>query len=178
MGVPVVTQKSSSMDTSHTTYVLGVRLGAQAKNVYTIFGENTNPLVVPPAFHLPPPLGASVGGVDPMFFQFKPASQFDSWLTIGITQGDSGSMGTIGFQFKKWTDKQGLTVTDGAIFWMNPDSGPGRNAAGPKCCVGDAITLAQLTVSTKYQGKATMNVGGRSIHGSDFREHSLEFPIG
>ena len=114
--------------------------------------------------------GSSVGGADPMFFQFKAAAEFDSWLSVGITQGDSGGkIGTVGMKFDAWTAATALSVSDGAIFWMNPDSGPGHSAPkalGSKCCVGDAIVLAQLTVPKAYHGTATMN--GTRVPASKF----------
>lgn len=156
--------------------------GLHATLADTTFGEEAHPLTIPAAYQVPKPFGSSVGGADPMFFQFKAAAEFDSWLSVGITQGDSGGkIGTVGMKFDAWTAVTALSVSDGAIFWMNPDSGPGHSAPkalGSKCCVGDAIVLAQLTVPKAYHGTATMNIGGRSVHGSDYREFGVSFSIG
>ena len=39
---------------------------------------------------IPPPFGAHRGGVNPAFFAIPPSPEFDSWLTVGITDGDAG----------------------------------------------------------------------------------------
>merc|ERR1711871_1141371 len=111
---PQVTQLATSQ-TGHVTFQLSVILDKKrAKNLYTIFGENDKPMTIPPAYQIPPPFGAHLGGVNSMFEQYKPEVKYDSWLTIGITGGD----------FKKWTETQGLNITDGAIFYMDPLEGP------------------------------------------------------
>jgi hypothetical protein len=181
----VVEPSATSVDKAHTTYTLAIKLKAAAKNVYTIFGEQTSPMILPPAFQMKAPLGANIGGVDPLFFQFKAAARFDSWITIGITQSDRGKMGTIGVKFDFWNEQTGLTVKDGAVFYMDPDSGPGKASTGPKCCTkGGAIVLAQLTVKAGYKGFASMNIGGRSAptggrqKGADWRQRSVLFKLG
>ena len=56
---------------------------------------------------------------------FSVAGIYDSWITVGITTGDSTSaMGSIGFQWDQWTATTGLNTTNGAVFWTNPDAGP------------------------------------------------------
>jgi hypothetical protein len=174
----VVEHKSASVDKAHATYTLAIRLKAAAKNVYTIFGDRNTPMILPPAFQMKSPFGANVGGVDPMFYQFKPASEFDSWITIGITQSDSGKMGTIGIKFDGWTEKTGITVTNGAVFYMDPNAGPSKTSKGPKCCTksGD-IVLAQLTVKAGYNGYAQMDIGGHSTRGSDWHQKAVMFKL-
>ena len=77
----------------------------------------------------------------------SPTAAYDSWLTVGITDGDaSGALGTIGIPFDQWTDTIPITVTDGAVFWMVPGSAP--QAPG-----GSAdLTVAQLTVAAGSSG--------------------------
>jgi hypothetical protein len=106
---------------AHTTYRLSLTLAAGASNVYTIFGESTSPMIIPPAYQVPTPFGAAVGGVDPLFFGMKPEAKYDSWITVGITTGDSKSaLGKVGIADDKWTETAGMRITDGAVFWMDP----------------------------------------------------------
>ena len=57
----------------------------------------------------------------------------NSWMTIGETEGTPGLLATIGIDWSCWQitdvsrcdDDNGLLhITDGAVFLMNPDTGP------------------------------------------------------
>ena len=51
-------------------------------------------MVLPPSAQVEPPFAANVGGIDPAFFSISAVAArglFDSWLTIGITEGDGGA---------------------------------------------------------------------------------------
>jgi hypothetical protein len=73
-----------------------------------------------------------VGGVNPMFFPLGKGSQFDSWLSVGIVNGESASaLGTLGIDFKSWSKTRGLSTSDGAVFWMSPYDGPSVSALHP-----------------------------------------------
>lgn len=58
-----------------TTYLLSLLLSEEARNCYTIFGQEGAPLDMPPAFQAPPPFGADFGGTNPAFWLFDPTSQ-------------------------------------------------------------------------------------------------------
>jgi hypothetical protein len=162
--VPVVTQQSTSAP-GHITLEVSLTLLSAAKNVYTLYGDSTYPMVIPPAFQSPGSgaLASDIGGVDPQFFQYDKShtAQFDSWLTIGITKGDTKrQMSMVGIKFKDWTETQGLSVNNGAIFYMNPSSGPSsRN-----------VVVAQLTMTQTACRSATMHarLGGHANSGQDF----------
>ena len=50
------------------------------------------------------PFGANVGGVNPLLVSASPAAAFDSWLTVGVTDGDSaGRLSSIGIDWTAWT---------------------------------------------------------------------------
>jgi hypothetical protein len=79
-----------------------------------ITGEVGRPLVIPPAYQEKAPYGANFGGTNPIYYQLKPTTIYDSWLTIGILGGDSHSMlNSIGIPWETWTDTKGLFVTNG-----------------------------------------------------------------
>ena len=121
----------------------------------------------PPAFQQATPFGANTGGTNPAFWTVMAGAEFDSWLTVGITDGDSsGALSSIGIDFDAWTETGGLGTSDGAVFWMSPDDGP---AAGT-----DAV-VAQLTVAQGSSGTASMGMQGRSSSGADWQSDNIEF---
>ena len=130
-------------------------------------------MLIPAAFQVAAPFGADVGGANVAFFGFMPASEYDSWITVGITGGDaSGEMASIGIDFASWDLTSGLRVTDGAIFYMDPSAGPS----------GDVV-LAQLTVPTDAGGSSRIfscGCQGRTAgaaQGSDYQQHGITFEL-
>ena len=152
-----------------TTYRLTLALKGGASNVYTIYGTSDPPLSMPAAFQVDAPFGADIGGVNPGLVAANAAAEFDSWLTVGITDGDSdGALGSIGIDFSSWKDS-GLSATNAAVFWMNPDNGPS----------GSGIAVAQLTIPSGQQATATMGAQGLSESLSDDDwQNRLTFAIG
>ena len=145
---------------SMTTIRLTLALDSTQSNVYSSFGTTDGTMSIPPAYQAAAPFGVDIGGASPAFFAVMAECEFDSWLTVGITTGDSGgALSSIGIDFDSWTETQGISASDGALFWMDPDSGP----------VGSDIVLAQLTVPTGsiMGGSAAMGVQGRSAGGAD-----------
>ena len=142
-------------------------LTGSASNVYTIYGNADSPMSLPAAYQVAAPFGANTGGTNPAFWPLAAGTEFDSWLTVGITDGDAGgALSSIGIDFAAWTADTGLDTSDGAVFWMAPDNGP---AAGT-----DAV-LAQITVAEGSAGMATMGMQGRSSSGDDWRSDNIAF---
>lgn len=129
------------------TYKLELTLTSGATNIYALFGQSGHPLDLPAAWQMgttksgsswsipatPSPFGADVGGVNHALQQHAPDAAFDSWMTIGETEGTPGLLATIGIDWSCWQitdvsrcdDDNGLLhITDGAVFLMNPDTGP------------------------------------------------------
>merc|ERR550537_423107 len=80
------------------TWRLYGKLRAGAENIYAVYGNANRaaPLDLPPAFQVDPPYGVHTGGVNRNLFEVAPTSdtirpQFDSWLTIGETEGSSSA---------------------------------------------------------------------------------------
>jgi hypothetical protein len=132
---------------------LAVNLDAAKSNVYAMAGTTDQVLSFPAAFQVAAPFGADIGGVNPAFFAVNAASEFDSWLSVGVTDGTSGTaISSIGVDFGSWTASAGLTVDNGAVFWMDPASGPASTAV-----------LAQIT--NAGSGSASASLQGRSADG-------------
>eukprot|EP01044_Picomonas_judraskeda_P018366 COSAG03_NODE_3627_length_1913_cov_26.292744_1_plen_454_part_00 len=154
-----VTTLSSSAD-GMTTYQLHAVLSAAQSNVYALAGTVDQTLVMPPAFQVAAPFGSDVGGVSPAFYPVSAAAEFDSWLTVGVVDGSAGAaLSTIGLGLEGWTLSTGLAASNGAVFWMNPDSGPGGT---------DPICLAQVTVPEGSALSASGMLQGRSASGEDW----------
>ena len=120
----VVTTMAASVDADHTTYQISLVLGDEVQNVYTIYGNEFRQLMFPPAFQVDAPFGVDKGGVDPLIVLALPNAAYDSWLTVGIGDGDYNKLGTIGLHFESWNDHTALLSapdTGGAVFWIEPD---------------------------------------------------------
>ena len=65
--------------------------------------------------------GSNIGGVSDSIIRIN-RSVYDSWLTIGITNGNiNNNLNTIGIDYQQWNEENGMDINDGAIFLMNPD---------------------------------------------------------
>lgn len=112
----------------YTTYQLALELAVGAFNVYSLYGDDEWGMLFPPAFQVPAPFGATIGGADSALFAFNPDAEFDSWITIGKTGGDAGGeISSIGLDLNAWSEESPLECADrqgGAIFFMDPDAAP------------------------------------------------------
>ena len=113
--------------------------------VTAIYGDRTSPLVLPPA--LQSAVGANIGGVAPSLLSFV-----DSWLTVGVTDGnaDSKIAATTGFGWGSWDETNGLVATDASVFWVDRDE-----AAAVRL-----TTIAQLVLPAGVGFRASVNVAG------------------
>jgi hypothetical protein len=173
--VKFVSTLSTTGVAGHTQYEVGMTINGNVRNIYALAGTHDHVSTVPAAYQVAAPFGVNVGGVDPLFFQMSPTSQFDSWLTMGngYNAGIS-TMGSVGINFDGWTETAPLTFDNGAIFLMHPDDAtPARTAVSSS---GTDVVLAHLTVATGTTW--TMTIGklqGRSLSGQDFQEVDLHF---
>ncbi len=166
---------AASITDDYITYQLIATLGTEAANVYTIFGVAGSPLRFPPAYQCPTPFGSNIGGIDPQFFRIANNaaigfSEYDSWLTVGITNGDASALSSIGLEFDTWTETTPLESEDGAVFWMAPDDGPGGE-----------VVLAQITLPVALgpvrSASASFGMQGRSNSGPDYELHAIEVSL-
>ena len=153
VAAPIVTQVAQDSVDGYTTYRLSLVLDGDAAggNIYTIFGEQGSPLSVPAAYQVASPFGVDIGGTFPAFWAAQAESQYDSWLTIGMTEGNANNaLANIGIPFDDWSATQAIETEDGAVFYMNPDSGP-----------SGTVVVAQLTVPDGSDFTVTMGAQGR-----------------
>ena len=151
-----------------TTYRLYVNLPTSAANVYTIAGTPDSPLHMPAAYQCATPFGQQLGGVSPLMFAIANSddlgfAEYDSWLTIGPDDGSYPFTSSPGVSdlLVRWSETQGLEITDGAVFWM-PDDMDDAPGPGPA-----SVLVAQLTVLTGSGFTARAKLQGRSTGGAD-----------
>eukprot|EP01052_Picozoa_sp_SAG31_P040268 SAG31_NODE_5792_length_2326_cov_1.511899_1_plen_482_part_10 len=153
---PVVTAIGAATDgdlasMNLETYRLSLQLAESAVNVYSIFGHVGHILSMPASYQADEPFGTNIGGVDPALIAASPEAGSDSWLTIGITDGDSDSaLASIGIDFASWTAESALESANGAVFWMQPHDGPTERD----------VVIAQLTVTAGLDWTAIVGAQG------------------
>ena len=132
-------------------------------------------MVLPAAFQVPG-FGADIGGVNPAFFAFNADAEYDSWLTVGPTDGVEAGPPAGGNErlatipgcieaedlvrcmgLSEWTAEAAFSCSDCAMFWVDPDDGPS----------GDVV-VAQITVAAGSSGRVSMGLQGRSVDGADW----------
>ena len=153
----------------HTTYRLSIEINDQIniKNIYALFGDSKDnpagyPLIVPPAYQGNSIFSSNLGGVSPDLVQINYLSEYDSWLTIGITDGDQNNkLSSVGVDFSLWTDTTGLTITNGAIFLLDPNE---------EFIYGNKYVVGQITIPTGSIEKVYMNIQGQTF--SDIQGHN------
>ena len=155
----------TTLNDSFKTYRVKFKLSENQRNIYAIAGTTDSPLFFPPASQIGAPFGTDIGGVNPQFFPIIPDSEFDSWLTIGITNGSSSGIISLtpGFDLSSWSETNSLETNDGAIYYMIPEKGPSER--------DDGIVIAQLTIKDDLDAekkKITFLAQGKSNEGDDW----------
>merc|ERR1719197_344778 len=97
-----------------------------------------------------------VGGVDPKRFQDLPEAKYDSWLTVGETAGQN-TVTSVGIDFAKWSEDNGIDVVHGSVFCWDLDKGPTTDRD---------VVIAQLTVPKDASFFGTVNAQGQTKKGS------------
>jgi hypothetical protein len=170
----LVDEMGTSIDGDHTTFVLSVQAapGTTAHSVHSIAGTASSPLVLPPAYQFRGSAGADIGGVADDFFILFPAAQFDSFLTVDVTGGNSDNqLASAGLDFPRWTDRQGVRNSGCAVFWKDPQ------LSTAQLSMTTAVIVAQLTVRRNYTGSAALGLVGSTMDGTTWRQDNVQFPL-
>ena len=172
----------------HTTYQLSLVIqdDKNVKNIYAIYGDShsdssngeTFTMHFPPVYQSPIYQGQNLGGVSEYMTGLFPDTSFDSWLTIGLTNGDpQGTISSIGVDFSKWDESSPLDVDNGAVFLMDPSDIDLSSQ-------GQEIIIAQLTIPTYTSPTIIVNAQGKTldydpndISGKSWTEKNILFPI-
>jgi hypothetical protein len=165
----------------HTTYQLSlvVQPNMNIKNIYAIYGDSDNKLMmhIPPAYQSPVNKGQNIGGVSEYMSTIFSETNYDSWLTIGLTNGDPNNLiSAVGIDFNNWSESNAMDIDNGAVFVMDPSSTDLREQ-------GTEIIIAQLTVPTQSTATAVINVQGKTenynnnVNTKSWSENNIHFPL-
>jgi hypothetical protein len=159
---------ASSLNADYTTMRVSVELTAQQANVYALAGTlDSGPLTAPAAYQVAAPFGADIGGVSPAFFPIANNdalgySEFDSWLTVGVTDGSApGAIAASpGFDIATmWTATTPLLQNDGAVFYMDPTTMGSNSGSNP-------VVLMQITMLSANMGLAGETMATATVQGN------------
>ena len=124
--VTEVTHCSQDGISGYTTYQLSLVIqNPTVRNIYAIYGDSQfgdHPMSFPPAYQGTSIYDSNLGGVSPVIIAINRDGAYDSWLTIGITDGDKNNqLASVGIDFNSWTDTVGIYTTNAAVFLMDSD---------------------------------------------------------
>ena len=164
----------------HTTYQLSllVKPNMNIKNIYALFGDTDTTMRIPPAYQSHSNHGQNIGGVNAYIASMFPDSNYDSWLTIGLIDGNpENKLSAVGIDFNDWSESGAIDVTDGAVFTMDP-------VDVDLTTMGTDIIIGQLTIPTHSTHTVIVNVQGKSISSvkshaptEPWTERNIQFPL-
>ena len=142
----------------YSTYRLSLIVkNSNVKNIYAIYGDDEvspKPMIIPPAYQSIINFNSNIGGVLPAILNIDPDTQYDSWLTIGVTDGNSDNkVSTVGIDFSTWSETSGIHTTNGAVFTMDPEI---------NVVDGDEYVVAQITIPNTRNTQLTLNAQGKT----------------
>ena len=127
--------------------------GTTAKNIYAIYGNSHDTpqgslMFFPPAYQHDSTFNSNIGGINQDLIQYEPSLMYDSWITIGITDGDPQNLiSSIGIDFDSWNSENPLNVDNGAVFLFEPDEVLSLNN---EYIIGQITILSTLNVNVIF----------------------------
>ena len=165
----------------YSTYRLSLIVkNSFVKNIFAIYGDDDSeihpkPMIIPPAYQSIINFNNNIGGISPTIINIDPESRYDSWLTIGVTDGDiNDEIMTVGIDFPSWTESNGIRVSDGAVFTLDPS----KNIVD-----GDEYVVAQITIPNGESSQLILNAEGKTNCGDcnteeySWKQESIIFNI-
>jgi hypothetical protein len=157
---PKITEVTSCGEnglSGYSTYRLSLIIkNPIVQNIYAIYGDDEHslkPMIIPPAYQSIINFNSNIGGVLPAIINIDSDAQYDSWLTIGLTDGNSNNeVMTVGIDFSTWSETSGIHTTNGAVFTMNPEI---------NIVDGNEYIIAQITIPNDRSTEVTLNAQGR-----------------
>ena len=128
-------------------------------------------MIIPPAYQSPESsFGINIGGIPDNIIRILPNSIYDSYLTIGIIDGNiDNELSSVGIDFNNWNENNGLVINDGAVFSLKPND---------INFVNNEINIGQLTIQKDIITTMTINVRGKinNIHNT-WDENNIVFNL-
>ena len=146
----------------YTTYRLSLVIqNPDVMNIYAIYGDSQygeHPMSIPPAWQGRSYGNTNLGGISDPLLAISNDASYDSWLTIGITNGDNhNSLSSVGIDFQSWTETSGIYTTNGAVFLMDAGEITVRNTE---------YVVAQITIPNNQIDDVIISAQGK-LHCSD-----------
>jgi hypothetical protein len=154
--VTEVTHCSRDGISGYTTYRLSlIVINPAAQNIYAIYGDDQpieQPMSIPPAYQGSSIFNSNLGGIAPELIAINNDAAYDSWLTIGLTDGDlRNKLSVVGLDFNSWTETVGIYTTNGAVFVLDPQK---------NIIPGLEYVVAQLTIPNDVVTNVVLNAQG------------------
>ena len=110
---------------------------------------------LPPAYQSDTTTNSNIGGIDDFLISLNPSNNYDSWLTIGLTDGDKDNLlSEVGIDFNEWTDTNAIDINNGGVFVMDPEI---------DMVDGNEYIIGQITVRTGSEYMMVINIQGKTI---------------
>jgi hypothetical protein len=176
--VTEITHCSEDGIQGYTTYQLSLLLkdGTDARNIYALYGDSYNnidgnTMYIPPAYQeLDGIFNSNFGGISQELIDIHPNSRYDSWITIGLTNGDpQHKLSSVGIDIDSWNQYNPLEVTNGALFVLNPEE---------KIINEEEYIIMQLTLPNTINANVIVNVQGKKKYARDsWNEKNINFKL-
>ena len=169
-----VTSCSSGGIPGYTTYELSLQIKrGDIYNIYALFGDGSDRMpgygsnMIIPSSYQEERFNSNFGGSSDELVRINPNLRYDSWLTLGVINGDpEHKVSSIGIDFNQWNDENDLIVTNGAIFLLDPNQRMSISEGGD-------FIIAQLTIRNDLVKQALFNVQGLLNNGQVWQERYL-----
>lgn len=158
---------------NHITYKLSLLINQNENilNIYALFGDSQNNMIIPAAYQSPATsYGTNIGGIPDNIIRIFPNSKYDSYLTLGVTNGNiDNELSSVGIDFNNWNEDNGLIINDGAVFSLQPNNNN---------IINNEINIGQITLQKDIITYVTINVRGKinNIHDT-WAENNIIFNL-
>lgn len=172
-----ITYCSTGGISGYTTYELSLQvINNDIYNIYALFGDSSDNLnggssmIIPAAYQQSNIFNSNIGGIPGDFIMIDPNLRYDSWLTIGLINGDpEHKISSIGVDFTEWNMDNELTIHNGAIFLLDPTE---RTNVMP-----DNYIIGQLTIPNDQVKQSIFNIQGKRNDDSTWIERQVIFNL-
>jgi len=140
------------------TYRIYVDLDA-GDRLDAVYGSSENGLVLGGADVYQNAFGGDMStNINPLLMGAFPSLEYDSWVTIGLTDMDDNALSQQGVDFSGFGNE--VTTSNGS-WYVTPDDAQGEE-------VGGRVLIAQLTVSSGDSLYGNLNFQGKLADGSNW----------
>ena len=115
-------------------------------NIYALFGNEAHAMTLPPSYQVTSPVKNDVGVPPQFLLTVAPELELDSFVTVGEDTNDN--VASVGIDWSKWSAQNPITVSDGAVFFIDPTIAPYGTVR-----LGRLTTAPTESITMTIQGK-------------------------